>query len=107
MNASEKLFFSIGEKLSAENNDVSMGKMMSSPGIKYKNKVFTFYYKHQMVFKLGKDFDPPSIGIINFSLLSPFKTKPPLAGWFEIPSEYEDRWEELARIAMQNIEAGR
>jgi len=106
MDTSEKLFYTIGEKLALKNDDVSLGKMMSSPGIKYKDKVFAFCYKQQMVFKLGKEFDPPSIGIKNFSLLSPFKTKPPLAGWFEIPSDYEKRWEELARMAMQYIAAG-
>lgn len=106
MDTSEKLFYSIGEKLSSENSNVTIGKMMSSPGIKYKDKVFVFYYKQQMVFKLGKEFDPPSIGIDNFSLLSPFKTKPPLAGWFEIPAEYEKRWEELSRMALQYISSG-
>ena len=103
MNKSEKLFYSIGEKLSVGSMDVSMGKMMSSPGIKYKDKVFAFYYKDQMVFRLGRDFDPESIGITNFSLLSPFKTKPPLQDWFEIPFEYEERWEELARTAMKTL----
>jgi hypothetical protein len=106
MDTSEKNFFSIGEKLSEENNNVSIGKMMSSPGIKYKDRVFAFYYKGQMVFKLGRDFDLPSIGISEFSLLSPFRTKPPLADWFEIPSEYKDRWEELARIALKKLESG-
>jgi len=106
MDSSEKIFNSIGEKLSKENANVSIGKMMSSPGIKYKDKVFAFYYKEQMVFKLGRDFDLPSIGINSYSLLSPFKTKPPLADWFEIPYEYENKWEELARIAMQKLSAG-
>jgi hypothetical protein len=105
MNTSEKMFFEIGNKLSEESDHVSIGKMMSSPGFKYKDKVFAFYYKEQMVFKLGREFDLPSIGINNFSLLSPFKTKPPLADWFEIPSEYAGRWEELARTAMKKLES--
>ena len=106
METSEKLFYSIGEKLSKQNKDVSIGKMMSSPGIKFKDKVFAFYYREQMVFKLGRNFDPASIGIGNFSLLSPFKTKPPLADWFEIPAEYNNRWEELAIVAMNKISNG-
>jgi len=106
MDTSEKLFNSIGEKLSKENDNVSIGKMMSSPGIKYKDKVFAFYYKEQMVFRLGRDYDLPSIGINNYSLLSPFKTKPPLADWFEIPSDHENRWEELAGTAMKKMETG-
>lgn len=106
MDNSEKLFYSIGEILSEEIDEVSIGKMMSSPGIKYKDKVFAFYYKDQMVFRLGRDFDPSSEGINNFSLLSPFKTKPPLADWFEIPAEYENKWESLARKAMAKLSSG-
>jgi hypothetical protein len=106
METTEKLFNSIGDKLSRENDNVSIGKMMSSPGIKYKNKVFAFYYREQMVFRLGREFDLPSMGIDNFSLLNPFKTKPPLADWFQIPAEYGNRWEKLALIAMNKIADG-
>jgi len=56
----EKLFYSISDSSITENIDMTLGKMMSSPGIKYKNKVFAFYYKDRMVFCLGKDFDPRS-----------------------------------------------
>ena len=56
----EILFRKIAEKLATENDSVSPGKMMSSPGIKCKNKVFAFYYNKQMVFRLGKEFDPRS-----------------------------------------------
>jgi hypothetical protein len=59
-----------------------------------------------MVFKLGRDFNLPSIGISKFSILSPFKTKPPLADWFEVPAEYENKWEELARTAMKKLKSG-
>jgi hypothetical protein len=31
--------------------------------------------------KRGKGFDPKSIGANEYSLLSPFKNKAPLAGW--------------------------
>lgn len=53
MDNEEKVFYAIAEKLSGKNKDVILGKMMSSPGIKYKNKIFAFYYHNQMVFKLG------------------------------------------------------
>ncbi|MFC2103316.1 hypothetical protein ACFLSS_02690 [Bacteroidota bacterium] len=58
MSKEEKLFYSISDKMIAENNDITIGKMMSSPGIKYKNKVFAFYYNNRMVFRLAKNSIP-------------------------------------------------
>ena len=103
MDAEQEYFQTIAEKLAAENKHVTVGKMMSSPGIRYKNKVFAFYYKKKMVFRFGRDFDPKSMGIKTFSLLSPFKTRPPLVDWFEIPASNKKRWEELALVAMQRM----
>ena len=93
----------IAEKLAAESPSVTTGKMMSSPGIRYKNKVFAFFYKAGMVFRLGRDFDPKAVGIHDYRLLSPFKTKPPLVDWFEISSAHMQQWEELARLALQRM----
>jgi hypothetical protein len=103
MDKAQQQFQKIAEKLAAENKHVTIGKMMSSPGIRYKNKVFAFYYKNKMVFRFGRDFDPKSLGIKNYSLLSPFKTRPPLVDWFEIPASSMKRWEELALLAMKRM----
>ena len=103
MTEPEMKFNIIVQELSQELDNVEPGKMMSSPGLRYKNKVFAFYYKEQMVFRLGKGFDPKSVGVNEYSLLSPFKNKAPLAGWFEVPFEYEHKWEDLARRALAII----
>ena len=103
MNTPEQEFWAIAEKLAAENQAVTTGKMMSSPGIRYKNKVFAFYYHEGMVFRLGRDVDPTTMGIPDYRLLSPFKTKPPLRDWFEIAQTHMQRWEELARFALQRM----
>lgn len=99
MTQAEEMSHFITEKLSAELEHVEPGKMMSSPGITYKTKVFAFYYKDQMVFRLGKGFDPKTVGVEEYSFLSPFKNKPPLSGWFEIPVKYDKKYKELAKIA--------
>lgn len=97
----EEIFFEkISEKLSGENGHIAPGKMMSSPGIRYKNKVFAFYAKKEMIFRLGKVFQPEEFKIKSYSLLSPFKSKPPLAGWFQIPYAEKEKWEKLARQAL-------
>ena len=103
MNEEEKLFNSISRKLVAEDGDITSGKMMSSPGIKFKNKVFVFYYKNEMTFRLGKDFILDSEGIKDFRLLNPFKNNPPLAGWFQISYAESEKWEKLARLALSKM----
>lgn len=105
LNDSEQRFRSIVDQLIHENSDITLGKMMSSPGIQYQDKVFAFYYAGKMVFKLGRDFQPEALGIRQYSLLAPFKTKPPMVDWFEIPATEQHRWEELARYALQRISA--
>ena len=103
MNTPEQQFYTIAEKLAAESQEITTGKMMSSPGIRYKNKVVAFFYHEAMVFKLGRAFDPASYGLHEYQLLSPFKTKPPLRDWFEISAAHSDRWEELTRLALQRM----
>lgn len=97
----EQQFRAIAELLSNENPAVTVGKMMSSPGIQYAGKVFVFHYDGKMVFRLGRDFQPESFGISQYSLLAPFKTKPPMLDWFEIPASEAHHWEVLARYALQ------
>ena len=103
MDQEELQFNIIAEKLKSENNSISLGKMMSTPGIIYKNKVFAFYYNKEMVFRLGKGFDLSPFEIENFSFLNPFRNKPPMTGWFQITFADHEKWEELARVAMQNL----
>jgi len=101
----QDLFRTIADLLLLENHAVTLGKMMSSPGLQYRGKVFAFYHNSQMIFKLGRDFEPEVLGIQQFSVLAPFKTKPPMVDWFEFPSTEQHRWEELARLALKRISA--
>jgi hypothetical protein len=103
MDKEEVIFNKIAEKLTEKEKHVALGKMMSSPGIKYKDKVFAFYFQKEMIFKLGEDFNPAKLNIKNFKLLSPFKTKAPLKAWFQIPFSERDKWEELTKIALEKI----
>ncbi len=103
MEKEESLYQVIGDKLIKKHNGVAHGKMMSSPGLKYKKKVFAFYYNQEMTFRLGKNFDLAKLGINKYSLLSPFKNKPPLAAWFNISYEYQHQWEELAELALNKL----
>jgi hypothetical protein len=97
----------IAERLAEESEDITTGKMMSSPGIRYKNKVFAFAYREGMVFRFGRGFDLGALGIHDYQLLAPFKTKPPLLDWFEVGPAHASQWEELARLALQRMRDAR
>jgi hypothetical protein len=103
MDSEEVAFRSIAEAMTNEHSDVTWGKMMSSPGIRYKDKFFAFYYDKMVVFRFGRDFKPESLGISNYSLLAPFKTKRPLVDWFCVTAADQERWGELAKIALERM----
>jgi hypothetical protein len=107
MDSSAQALEAIAAALAAESAEISTGKMMSSPGIRYKDKVFAFAYRDAMVFRLGRGFDPATLGVREYRLLAPFKTKPPLLDWFEVGPAHRQQWEELARVALERMRAAR
>lgn len=97
-------FSEIREKYCITHVEVTEGKMMSSPAMHYKKKVFAFFSKsHTMVFKLGKDFPIETLDIA-ISEFSPFKTKKPLGGWYEAGIEDHVHWEKLTDLALAHIQ---
>jgi len=100
MEKEQSKFEKIAEELSTEYKNVSTGKMMSSSGIRYRNKFFAFYYNKEMVFRLGKDAEPKKLGIKKFKFLNPFKTKAPLKNWFQVSYSENKHWEKLAIYAL-------
>lgn len=99
----QKVYEEIADSLVNEQKGTAYGKMMSSPAILYKKKVFTFYYNNSMVFKFGKDFDIISTGVMQYELLNPFRNKPAMAGWYVIGHNDADKWQDLAELAYQKI----
>lgn len=83
-----------------QKEDVAPGKMMSSPALKYQGKVFAFFHKEAMTFKLGKNFNPESFGLHKWSYLSPFKNKPPMRAWIVVEATEKDQWPYLTELAL-------
>lgn len=100
MVSTESQFMTLVSKFSSSHPDVILGKMMSAPGLKYRDKVFAFYHKQEMGFRLGPKFEPMKFGLTNAKPLSPFKTKPPLKGWYIINENESEFWEILAEMAL-------
>lgn len=103
MTKERKLFEEIRNTLISDFPKVKAGKMMSSEAIHFDDKVFAFISrKDKMVFKLGKDFDVRQFDY-PVTPFSPFKTKAPLSGWYEVDFEYRHRWEEMAHLSLELI----
>lgn len=98
-------FMEIRERLFELNEQVSPGRMMRSEAIAYQGKVFAFLSpKKKMVFKLGRDFQPDSPAM-DMRVFNPFKHKPPMAGWFEVPISEKKHWLPLAKQALHLIQS--
>lgn len=101
----QEQFEDIHKELTTQNEKVTSGKMMSSSAICYKGKVFAFFHDGQMTFKLGDNFEPEAMGITEYRLLSPFKTKPPMRAWFTISFSEQTHWKSLAIEALTYIQS--
>ncbi|WP_020529390.1 hypothetical protein [Flexithrix dorotheae] len=97
------LFEKITTDYSTKYPDVQPGKMMSSQAIKVKDKVFAFFSKNgDMVFRLGKDFDPDTSESKGIHVFNPFKNKGSLSGWFVVPEQEKRLWESYTHQALEN-----
>ncbi len=103
MEKEEKLYLKICDTLISKNSNITHGRMMASPGLKYKNKIFAFFHNNAITFKLGKEFDPEKNGIKRWDYLSPFKNKPPMKAWFELPYSEKNKWEAMAFLALEKM----
>ncbi|MDA0338932.1 MAG: hypothetical protein O2910_03710 [Proteobacteria bacterium] len=80
---------------------------MSSPDIQYKGKNIAFFWGENMGFRLGKGFEPESLGVTEWFWLNPFKEKPPMKGWFVIPASSSEYWPVLAEEALKLMQCER
>ena len=97
----QERFDGIQQRMTASEGDVMEGNMMRSPGLKCRDKVFAFYHKERMGFRMGPQFDPEEFGLVDWGPLSPFKTKPPLKGWFMVGGGDVEAWEKLTGLALE------
>lgn len=101
MTDTEAQFMALVSTFTVSNPDIILGKMMSSPGLKYRDKVFVFYFRERMGFRLGPAFNPRKLGLKSAEPLSPFKSKPPRKGWYVVGKKESHTWERLASMALE------
>ncbi|RDY59851.1 hypothetical protein [Flagellimonas nanhaiensis] len=96
-------FLEIRSTMCIKHEFVTEGKMMSSPAIHYKGKVFAFYSRtNNMVFRLGKEYPVDKLDM-EMTEFSPFKSKKPLSGWYEVGFGQHHHWDNLTQVALTEI----
>lgn len=98
------IYEEIGQKLAAE-KETTLGNMFGKPCLKVRTKAFAAFFQDEMVFKLGadqiKDLKEKYIGSQNWD---PSGKKRAMKDWLQVPGEYSDDWESLARQALGFVE---
>ncbi|WP_339711062.1 hypothetical protein [uncultured Kriegella sp.] len=98
-----ELFIDIRNTFCETDPEVTEGKMMSSPAIHYKNKVFAFFSRRNtMVFKLGKNYPLQELDV-PLHEFNPFKKRGPLLGWYEVKYTDHHKWMALTSKALELI----
>ncbi|MEM7573945.1 MAG: hypothetical protein AAF433_13645 [Bacteroidota bacterium] len=99
----ENYFNRLRDEFCSQQPAVEPGRMMSSPAITYRGKVFAFFSRQRkMVFKLGKGFDPREYKN-SLSVFNPFTQRPPMQAWFELSYDEHEQWYFFAEMALQQI----
>ncbi len=84
----EAKFDTLCEQVMAREPATHPGKMMSSPALQYDGKVFFFLNRRGfLVYKLGAESELPTDAKPKLEPFSPFKSKAPLKGWWELTDE--------------------
>lgn len=85
----------------SKSDDISTGQMFGKPCLKTGKKAFAAWFKTEMVFKLGQEeitlIKQQFLGSINWD---PSGKNRAMKDWLQVPEEYSDHWETLAKQAM-------
>ena len=103
---SEKQYLQIGEKFT-EQYQVTMGQMFGKACLKTNNKAFSAFFKGEMVFKVGAEeanlLKDKYNGAVNWD---PSGKHRAMKDWLQVPSDYAEDWELLAKQALDFVNHG-
>lgn len=77
--------------------EADYGKMMSAEAIIVNKKVFAFFYKNEMCFRLGENFPIADYNLDQWHHLNPFKKKVAMKAWFCISEQDSRHWKNSAK----------
>jgi hypothetical protein len=101
MTDQEKLFLSIGKKIT----QAEQSQMFGKPCFKINGKAFICFFQKEMVFKLTAEAREEALSLEGSQLFDPSGKKRPMKEWVQISSKNADKWEKFAEEAMKYVVA--
>jgi len=99
MTKEQELYLSIGKSL--ENSVES--QMFGKPCFKVNGKAFISLFGDEMVFKLTGPSHQEALSLDGSKLFDPSGKKRPMKEWVQVPFDYADKWEELAKESIRYV----
>ena len=98
-------FLQLIHNLEQTHSHLACTRMLSSPAIEYKGRVFAFCQNGQMIIKFGDSERLAGIGIRATSQYQPFSNRVSFAQWREVPYYYHEDWHTIAEMALHAVKA--
>ena len=98
-------FLQLIHNLEQDHTHLARTRMLSSPAIEYKGRVFAFCQRDQLVIKLEDYEQLAGIGIRATSEYKPFSNRLLFRQWREVPFYYREDWREIAEMALSAVKA--
>ncbi|MEO6301591.1 MAG: hypothetical protein ABIP51_00335 [Bacteroidia bacterium] len=101
MTKEETLYIEIGQKMQSAEQSQMFGK----PCFKINGKAFICFFKNEMVFKLTGDDHKNALSLEGAQLFDPSGKKRPMKEWVQVPFDYSDKWEKIAKASLVYVKA--
>src|SRR4051812_33798153 len=99
MTKEETLYNAIGDKLKGAVKSQMFGK----PCLKVNGKAFASLFDNEMVFKLTGDGHKKALALDGAKLFDPSGKGRAMKEWVQVPYDYKDLWEDLAKAAIKYV----
>lgn len=98
-------FLQLIHNLEKQYSHLACTRMLSSPAIEYKGRVFAFCQRDRLVIKLDNSEQLAGIGIRATTEYQPFTNRMTFSHWREVPFYYHADWQEIAEMALSAMMA--
>ena len=79
------------------------GQLFGKPCFKIGGKAFICWFRDGMVFKLPPEVHREAMALEGAQLFDPSGKHRPMKEWVQVPSAHADKWETLAKAAVEFV----
>ncbi len=100
---SQKLFDSIAQEFASGDAGITKSKMMGSPCLKVRGKMFAVYWRDAMIFKLAGDAHKNALARKGAQLFDPSEMNRPMKEWVVVPYAHKAKWRAFTESALTYV----